>query len=101
MFFCVASLDLQMDSYKARKGEGFDYDHHYVKYQNALGKGLMQLIERDHPFTIVRLPRSIKDAEYCYDKVKVVLKDMSYKEFSEIHASRLVPRYLKRLEGYE
>ena len=101
VFFCVASLDLQMDTYKARKGEGFDYDHYYAKYQNALGKGLMQLIKRDYLFTVIRCPRSIKDSEYCYDKVKVVLKDMSYKEFSEIHAARILPKYLKRLDGYE
>ncbi len=90
VFFCVASLDLQMEAYKTRKGGGFDYDHYYTKYQNALGKGLMQLIERDHPFTVIRCPRSLTDPYYCWKKLQVVLGDMRYKEFKKIHAARVI-----------
>ena len=94
VFFCVASLDLQMNGYRARKGDSFDYDHYYVKYQNALGKGLMQLIDRDHPFTVIRCPRSLFDPYYCWKKLQVVLGDMKYKEFKEIHTAALIPRKL-------
>lgn len=31
------------------------------------GAGLYNLIERDHPFTVVRFPKSILDMQYCYD----------------------------------
>ena len=90
VFFCVASFDQQMEAYKKRKGDGFDYDHYKTKYQNALGKGLIQLVERDHPFTVIQCPRSITDTYYCWKKLNVVLDDMTYKEFKKIHAARVI-----------
>ena len=97
IFLAVASLDLQMHAYRRRK-RGFSQEYYLDRYQTVLGKGMVQLIERDHPFTVVRCPRSIKDPEYCYEKLKVVLNGMPYEKFAEIHASRILPKYLQRLD---
>lgn len=103
IFFAVASYDLQIKHYKKRRGASEEeIPELEKKYQNALGKGLIQLIERDHPFTIIRCPRTIKDPEYCYNKLKVVLpEEITFEKFKEIHANRISPRHLKRLDGYE
>ena len=94
VFFAVASYDLQMESYRNRKGAGFDFREIQAKYRDALGKGLLHLIERDHPFTIVRCPRSLTDSQYCYNKLKVVLGGMKYEEFAKIHTARVVPEMI-------
>jgi hypothetical protein len=59
-----------------------------IKYEipHTIGNGLLNLIERDYPFTIVKFPESALDAEYCYNKLKVVLGDMSFENFKEAHA---------------
>lgn len=33
-----------------------------------VGAGIFNLIQRDHPFTIIRFPKSIIDANYCWGK---------------------------------
>ncbi len=91
VFFAVSSFDLQMKINRRRKGDAFDYHEGVVKYQKALGKGMIQLIERDHPFTVVRCPRSLTDPKYCYDKLKVVLGDMTYESFVKFHTARVIP----------
>lgn len=108
IFFVVASYDYQINKYMKRRRS--KQKHLTVEeaaviaeedYKRGLGSGLIQLIERDHPFTMVRCPRSIKDSKYCYDQLKVVLDDMTYEEFVKIHTARIVPRYLKRLDGWD
>jgi len=110
IFFSVASYDYQIkqmikrrkrSSRHAGKSNEQIEQETPIDYERSLGKGLIQLIERDHPFTMVRCPRSIKDSEYLYNKLKVVLGDMTYEEFHKIHQSRIVPRYLKRLDGWD
>ncbi len=100
IFFAVASFDMQIDAYMKRKRE-YDREKYEARYRNGLGQGLIQLIERDHPFTMVRCPRSILDSEYCYEKLKVVLGDMTYEIFSKIHTNRLIPYKLERLKKYK
>jgi hypothetical protein len=99
IFFCVASMDLQMKAYRRRR-KNSDVEKHLHDYQYNLGKGLTQILERDHPFTMIRCPRSIKDPLYCYNQLKVVLGDMTYEEFLVHHQAQISPRHLKRLDGY-
>jgi len=110
IFFAVASYDFQIKQTSERRARNKRHagkskeqiiEEFVVDYERALGKGLIQLIERDHPFTMVRCPRSIKDSKYCYDCLKVVLRNMPYEQFKEIHEALIVPRYLKRLDGWE
>jgi hypothetical protein len=110
IFFAVASLEYQMKQYVKRRtvaGKRKDkskeeiYEEALTDYHYALGKGLIQLIERDHSFTLVRCPRSIKDSEYCYNQLKVVLGDMTYKEFKWIHDSEIIPKYYSRIKDYD
>ncbi len=108
VFFAVASYDLQMHSYHKRnkkrhpgKTKEEMLKQYTEKYQSALGKGLLNLIDRDYPFTVIRCPRSIKDPKYCYDKLKVVLGDVSYEEFEKAHQARISPRHLGILDGYK
>jgi hypothetical protein len=110
IFFAVSTYDLQIKTYKKRRGASARHSGKSVEqieeeskedYERALGKGLIQLIERDHPFTLVRCPRSIKDSKYCYQQVKIVLGGMSYEEFEKIHSAEILPKYLKRLDGWE
>jgi hypothetical protein len=108
IFLAMNSHELQIKAYVKRrrhkqvgmfKEERIKLAEH--DYRQGLGKGLIQIVERDHPFTVIRCPRSIKDPKYLYEKLKVILGDMTYEEFAKIHAARIDPRYLKRLEGYE
>ncbi len=103
IFFAVASLSMQMQSFRERTRRGpFDYDTYLDKYRHQLGMGLIQLIERDHPFSLIECPRSLSDSKYCYNKLKIVLPDTSYEEFAEIHKARVNPVRLKnRIKGLE
>ncbi len=104
IFFCVASEPLQLNAYKRRRKDRsveFDEEEYRQRYYNGLGKGLAQLIERDHPFTMVRCPRTIKDPVYCYDQLRKVLGDMTYEEFLTHHKATISPRHYKKLEKYE
>lgn len=103
IFFAVSTYDLQIKTYVRRRGErqkGLSEKERYAladkDYKRSLGMGMIQLIERDHPFTMVRCPRTILEPEYCYNQLKVVLDDMSYEEFYEIHKARLIT---KKIEG--
>lgn len=100
VFFCVASFDLQLRSYKRRNREAWDREKIVEKYQRALGMGLIQLIERDHPFSLVRCPRSIREPEYCYEKLKIVLGDMSYENFVFHHQAQISEKHLRRLGSF-
>lgn len=100
IFFCVASYELQLHNYEKRSKEEFNRDSVIEKYERALGRGLTQLIERDHPFSLVRCPRSIREPEYCYDKLRVVLNSMSYEEFLTHHQAQISPKHFRRLYGY-
>ncbi len=101
VFFCVASYELQIHNYERRDKGGFNREDVIAKYEQRIGKGLIQLIDRDHPFSLVRCPRSIKDPVYCYNKLKVVLGDMPYEEFYKHHQAQISPRHYRRLNGYE
>lgn len=108
IFLAMASHELQIKAYVKRrryKQEGLSKEERIAlaehDYRQGLGKGLIQIVERDHSFTIIRCPRSIKDSKYCYEKLKGVLKDTVYEEFAKVHAARIVPRYLKRLEKWD
>lgn len=98
IFFCVSSLPYQLNQYKKRRG--WDEKRCLEKYRKGLGEGMIQLIERDHDFTIIRSPRSVLDPRYCYEKVKVVLGDMSYAKFREIHQAGIIPKYLERAKKW-
>jgi hypothetical protein len=101
VFLCMNSYDLQMRKYYSRGRVALeDRPAKQAQYEQALGRGLIQLNSRDYPFTVIRCPRSIKDVQYCYDKLKVAI-DHTFEEFREIHQARLDPRLLKRLDGYE
>jgi hypothetical protein len=107
IFFCVASYELQLHSYEKRSKGEYDRDEAIAKYERGVGKGLIELIERDHPFSLVRCPASIKDPVYCYNKLKVVLGDlhndlgvMPYDEFFKHHQAQISPRHYRRLDGY-
>lgn len=103
VFFATASLELQMRTQKRRmqnRTAEFDLETEMVNYHEKLGRGMVQLIERDHPFTVVRCPRSITDPQYLYDRLKVVLKDMTYEKFAEVHASRIIPKKRAQLDYY-
>lgn len=103
IFFPTAVLELQMSTQKRRvksRGLTFDFETELVKYHEKLGRGLAQLMERDHPFTIISCPRSIMDPQYLYDKMKVVLTDTSYEEFKKHHEALIIPKKLQRLYAY-
>ncbi|GAG14434.1 unnamed protein product [marine sediment metagenome] len=110
IFFAVSSYDCQIRETVERRalqrrhlGKSKEQLIEAAKrdYEVSLGKGLIQLIERDHPFTMVRLPRSIKDPKYLYRQLRVVLGDMPYDKFREVHAACVVPKLLKKLDGWE
>lgn len=98
IFLCMSSLDYQLHKYKKRRG--YSTEEATERYAKGLGQGLIQLVERDHPFTIVHSPRSILDPEYCYSKVNVVLGDMSYEEFLKVHQGQIKPKYLARAKQW-
>jgi hypothetical protein len=100
IFFCVASYELQMHSYKKRSKVEYVEEEVLTKYRRGLGMGLMQIIERDHPFSLVRCPNSIRDPEYCYNKLKCVLGDMPYEEFLQHHQDQISEKHWKRLEKF-
>ncbi len=103
IFFPVAVLELQMRTQKRRlqdRGLTFDFETELVRYHEKLGRGMEQLIAREHPFTIISCPRSITDPQYLYDKMKVVLGDLTYEEFKKHHASTIIPKYRARLDYY-
>jgi hypothetical protein len=101
IFFCVASYELQLHSYKKRSHGQYDREEYIKRYEQRIGKGLIQLIDRDHPFTMVRCPRTIKDPVYCYNKLKVVLGDTTYEEFFKHHQAQISPQHYRRLQPYE
>lgn len=108
IFFSVASYDFQIKTYMKRrqsKQQHFTTEERREladrDYRTALGSGMIQLIERDHPFTMVRCPRSMKDPKYCYEQLKVVLDGMTYKEFFKIHQARVDPKLYKKLDGWD
>lgn len=104
VFFATATMDLALSIQKSRlrkRNIEFDYDVELEKYYGKLGRGVAQLLERDYPFTIVRCPTSIKDARYCYDKLKVVFGDVTYDRFSEIHSNLIIPKRAALLAPYE
>jgi hypothetical protein len=104
IFFCTATVDLAMAIQRGRmkrRKVAFDHDVELERYYTKLGKGMGQLLERDYPFTIVRCPTSIKDPQYCYDKLKVVLNGVTYEEFSEAHSGLIIPKKAARLDNYE
>jgi hypothetical protein len=101
VFLCMNLYDLQMKKYYSRGRVPLDQrEAKQRQYEESLGRVLIQLNERDYSFTVVRCPRSIKDVQYCYDKLKAVL-DLTFEEFKEIHQSRLIPKLLKRLDGHD
>jgi hypothetical protein len=109
IFFAVASYDLQIRSYVRRRGKSIRdgiktkeqvTEESKLDYEKALGRGLLQLIERDHPFTMVRCPRSILDSKYCYDKVKIVLNGMTYEQFKKIHDAAVIPGKVEELKRW-
>jgi len=97
IFLAVTPFELQMKAYKRRNHVNFDLDKYTKRYQTSLGKGMIQLVEREHPFTVIRCPRSITDPYYCWKKLNIVLDDMNYKEFSKIHQARIIPNLFKNL----
>jgi hypothetical protein len=97
IFWAVGSLQKQMRTQRNRYKGVSDYDTRLETYKKKLGTGLIQLIEGGYPFTIVKCPTSLIDPEYCWDKLKVVLPDMSYEEFAEIHKARVDSEKLERL----
>jgi len=102
VFLCMNTYELQMKKYYSRgRVPQEQREAKQRQYEVTLGRGLIQLNSRDYPFTVIRCPRSIKDVRYCYDKLKVVLGDMPFETFKEIHQGRIIPRLLKRLDGHE
>jgi hypothetical protein len=100
VFYCVASYDLQIHNYKRRNKSRYSEEEIIERYERGLGKGLIQLIDRDHPFSLVRCPRSIKEPEYLYGKLKCVLGDMTFEDYLVHHQAQISPRHLRRLDGY-
>ena len=100
IFYCVASYELQLHSYETRSKGKYNRELCIEKYERNLGKGLIQLIDADHPFSMIRCPRSITDPVYCYGELKRVLGDMPYEEFYKHHQAQISPRHLRRLNGY-
>jgi hypothetical protein len=49
----------------------------------TVGMGLLQIVERDHPFTMIKFPNSALDPEYCLEKLQVVLKGMRFDYFEK------------------
>ena len=88
IFFAIATLDLAMHIQKQRmlqRGAIFNYDIELERYYGKLGRGVSQLAESDYSFTIVLCPMSILDVGYCYNKLKVVLPNITYEEFEKKH----------------
>jgi hypothetical protein len=103
IYLCMASFDLQMHNYKKRrkdKDKPADMEFLTDRYFTGLGRGMVQIAERDHPFSIIRCPRSIKEPEYLYSKLKCVLDGMTYEEYLVHHEAQISPRHLRRLDGY-
>jgi len=108
IFLAVSSYDFQIDTYirrRRRRQPGLSEDERREMaehdYTRLLGLGLIQLIERDHPFTLVRCPRSVKDSRYCYEQLRVVLDDMTYQEFLAKHRNLVDPVKYAKLEGWD
>lgn len=111
IFLAVASYALQFRELVKRRGNSSRWvgktkeeieEVSRLDYFELLGKGMVQLIERDHSFTVVRCPRSIKDPRYLYSKLKIVLPySFDYGRFEDAHAKTISPRHLKRLDGYD
>lgn len=100
IFFAVATFDLALEIIRERCRGPFNYDEQVKEYYLKLGQGIIQLAERDYPFTIVRCPTSILDSRYCYDKLKVVLPNTTYEEFAKEHAAHVRPNDRERLATY-
>ena len=104
IFFAVATLDLAMDIQRTRlasRNVEFDYDEQLRRYYLKLGRGLQELAESEHPFTIVRCPTSILDVGYCYNQLKVVLPDITFAEFAKEHAEWVMDERVEALLKYE
>ncbi len=104
VFFATATLDLAMNIQKSRlrkRDKEFEYGVELERYYSKLGRGMAQLLERDYPFTVVRCPTSIKDSRYCYDKLKVVLGDTTYEQFSKVHSDWIIPKRAALLSPYK
>lgn len=97
IFFAVASYDLQMWAYKRRAKKSLEEAD--KQYRDGLAQAMVQLIERDHPFSMVRCPRSILDPQYMYDKLKVVIPQ-TFEEFKPIHAAQIIPDKAASLKKY-
>lgn len=104
IFFAVATLDLAMDIQKermTRRGATFDYDYELERYYGKLGRGLDELSESDHPFTIVRCPASILDVGYCWNQLKVALPNTTFAEFAKTHADWVFKDRVDELTTYD
>jgi hypothetical protein len=92
IFFAISTLDLAMDTCKVRcVRKPFDYESELQRYYSKLGKGLSQLVDSDYPFTIIQCPTFILDADYCYNKLSVVLPDITRGEFVAKHEAFINP----------
>jgi len=96
IFLSVVPYEMALGKYMSRRN--YTREDAAARYTEVLGLGMQQLIERDHPFTVVRCPETILCPRYMYEKVKIVLpKDFTLEDFEIAHAKTIAPKYKNRL----
>jgi hypothetical protein len=98
IFLAVTPYEFQIEAYQRRRG--IDREESERRYVDSLSAGMFQLIERDHPFTVIRCPESILAPKYMYDKVKLVLPDdFTFDTFKAAHREVRSEKHFKRLKN--
>lgn len=87
IFFCLRRFEACLNSRvgmtmrRTRKSREEATEIMMDEIPHTVGMGLFNLIERDHPFTVIRFPRSAQDPEYCYNKLSPILEDIDFETF--------------------
>lgn len=63
-------------------GEGKGAKEQLFVSNSALGSAVETCIVRDINFTFIRFPDLVVDNKYCYDRLKLVFKDLDRKKFN-------------------
>jgi hypothetical protein len=65
------------------------------KIPMTVGMGLLNIIERDHPFTIIKFPSSAILPGYCFEKLRIVLEGIEYEKFYTTWKKAVKPELIR------
>lgn len=103
IFFCVRRYEPMLASHIKKKKDTGKYkglsldaltDELSVELPETLGITLFNLIERNHPFTVIEFPRSAQDEQYCYDKLTEGLS-LDREQFSSAWRKTVNPNLIR------